>query len=154
MSETRNPYANVGDTRKPVSNFWKPTEPATLVGKLDRIDDGKRYGDRAIFKGIVYDATWKPIRAGEILLGISVNLAGRITPEDSGSWFLVAFTGFAKATAGNNPARLFDVKIVTEPEQVATLKATLAKDAEYLAHHPIDTDQEGADDGEDDSLPF
>lgn len=150
MSDSKaDPFADLGDERKPVSNFWKPNRREKMIGKLDRIEDGKKFGDRAVFPdAIIFRGDdHKPIRRGEVLLGISANLAGRINPEDSGKFFIITFREFAEASGSNNPARLFDVAVVPADKE-ATVRAALRKAADQLK---AETDQS---EDEDDDLPF
>ena len=146
---SHDPYADLGDSRKSVSNFWKPKSKERIIGKLDRIESGK-FGDRAIFPdAITYRLDdHKPIRRGEVVLGISANLEGRITPADSGKFVIVTFREFAEAKGDNSPARLFDVAVVPADRE-ATLRAALRKDAERLA-----SEADTANLGDDDGLPF
>lgn len=143
------PYAGYGTPREPLSNFWKPNTGERIIGKLDKITTGK-YGDTAHFpNAIVYRTDdHKPIRTGEVLVGISANLEGRITTEDVGRYFVVTFVKFGEAQGTNNAPRLFDVAVVPRDRE-ASLRAALAQDAKRLADPK--SDNLG---GDDDDLPF
>ncbi len=146
------PYAGIGEDRPQESSpntFWKPTTPERIIGKLDHVASSGKYGDRAVFpKAITYRlADHRPLRTGEVVLGIGANLVGRISAADSGRYFVVTFKGFSEAKGEKNPMRLFDVSLIPLDRE-ATLRAAMAKDAARL-----EADAANLKD-DDDDLPF
>lgn len=141
----------MGSERKPVSGFWKPSEPQRLVGKLDRVEAGKKFGDYAVFPKciILRVADNKPVFAGSRVLGISAHLEGRITAADSGRYFVITFTGFGEAAAGNNAPRLFNV-VVVDAAREKELIGAMADAAKRVAHDAPTAPEADADD----ELPF
>ena len=134
-----------GAERQQVSDFWKPSTTERLIGKLDRIEEGKKFGDRAIFLNAVLFRLpdHKPIRAGKVTLGIASTLEGKIGPEDSGKYFVIDFNGYGESTGSNNAPRLFTVREIASDRE-ANCRAMLKKQAAILA----------GNDGDDDDLPF
>jgi len=143
------PYASMVEPRVSgkASKFWKPMTPERIIGKLDRVESGgANFADQAVFlDAITYLLpSHKPVRRGEVVLSLGVNLAERILPEDSGRYFVVTFREFGTPVPPNKAPRYFDVAVVPLDRE-ATLRAALAKDAAVVA---------GNLGGGNDELPF
>lgn len=116
--------------------FWKPELPSYIVGKLDRIEPGKQYGDYAIFREAVVfrSEDHKPqYYREELAIPHSANLEGKITPQDAGQYFAVVFMKWVNTKSGR--MRVFEVRMGLDPSRTSAvlLKARKAIDAETIA---------------------
>ena len=143
--------------------FWKPgTSGERIVGRLTSVREstkrdknGNLFAPTATFHpAITYSDKGSPILAsgdGEPLsLGVTLNLADRVTPEDVGAWFQITYTGNVN-TGQPSPARTFDVRVVTAGSPAARqVVETMRQDKARL-------DAKGATDAldhDDSDLPF
>jgi hypothetical protein len=134
------PFKGTGGETRPDAEregglFWKPSAPSYMVGRLDRVEPGKKYGDFAVFAGaVVFRADdHRPIgtgtEKGELAIGLSGgSLAGKITPDDVGTYFRVQFDKWVPTEKGK--MRVFIVTAGLEP---VTTEATLTRARKMVA---------------------
>ena len=118
--------------RGDVGFFWKPTLPCYLIGKMDRIEPGTKYGDFAVLtNAIEFRAEdHKPERMAKeraVALG-SANMQGKITAEDAGKWIRIDFHKWVPTANGR-----MRIMHVTVGLDAVKLKPILDKAAQRLA---------------------
>ena len=131
------------DMRVAADGFWKPEAPATIIGKLDRIEPGRKFGDFAVLTdAVVFRAgDNKPMFAvKEQGIPAGANLSGKLKPEDSGKFVAIAFTGWENQPGGK--MRKFTVKVGVDEAKTVKLLAAARKKLG------------AADEAGDDDLPF
>jgi hypothetical protein len=155
------PFASAETREFDNSGWWKPTTVGEyVIGRLDRIEasrrqdsGGKAFPDTAHFSAaIVYrGGDNRPLSAHKPLkLGLSSNLADRITSHDSGAYIRVTFTGYFKS-AQPNPARQFDVRIIPRADAGANAKVAEKLTADYKR---LESEGAPAADSDATELPF
>ena len=122
--------------------FWKPETPCYLIGKLDRIEAGKQYGDYAVFSdAVVFRAgDHKPLsRHTEIAVALGASLKGKISTEDSGVFFAIVFDKWVSTKNGR--MRVYEVRAHLTPTTTAALLARSMKALDNDNGAPDDEEQ-------------
>lgn len=142
------PFAGIGASRAaapqaPNAPFWKPAALERLVGKLVEVAPSRSgdYGDRAVFKGVLYRMSdHAPYQAGNVSVGISSDLKGRITSADKGRLFVITFLGLGDIPGeGLSAPRKYDVRIVELADELKVREQLIA-DAARLETEAADDD--------------